>query len=834
MQLKLYQEQCLTKLHEYFASVREFETTSKRHAAQDAWEEGQFFPYHRLKDFPDSKPFICLQVPTGGGKTIIAAHAIDIAKEYLTKRKTGLVLWVVPTQQIYKQTLKSLRTKDHPYRQVLDRASAGRTLILEKDERFTPSDVDGNLVIMMLMMQSTSRETKDFLRMYRDSEFSEFFPSEERLDLHEKMLEEYPMLDTHTDFNQRQIKSSLGNAIRVCEPIIILDEGHRARSLNMQETLARFNPRAIIEFTATPHEASNILEKITGKQLLEEQMVKLPLNVKNVENADWKDTLSAAIVRLNEISESAKKYEEASGVYIRPICLIQVERTGKDQRERGFIHSEDVKEELLKRKGVYENEIAIQSSEKKDLNEFEDANGLLTKNNHIRFIITKDALKEGWDCSFAYVLCLLNTPHSKTGATQLVGRVLRQPYAKKTGVEMLDEAYVISHRQNNVINDIKKGFDEEGLTGLSSQIRLDGTRDNKIKSGTPLTYGVREDYKKAMKHFILPTFVYTNKNTARALDYEADILSRLDWASLDLEGFIQGFRFQDETLVSTTDAVSVSDDDSITYISHKGEIVNTFHEVTPEYIAGEIMNVVPNPWMAYELSEKALKLITKKEKDESKLRHNLYHIADSLRTWLRDRKDELARAVFFDLLEKDIIRFVFFTDSWRPPGQLTVSSEDNPISIRNKEKGGVTGVQRSLFEAEAIVEIDYNKDEKDVALWLDKYEQLFFWMRNYSTKGSYFLQGWRPHKLYPDFISTSRKPDGTYGIDKVFVIESKGMHLVGNEKTKYLEEIFAQCNKVQPKHISELGFEMNTKPITFEVLHLHDWQNKLQALFEEA
>ncbi len=830
MQLKEYQEQCLTTLREYFASVREFEVTDPRYAARAAWETSRF-NYNCLKDFPDSRPFVCLQVPTGGGKTIIAAHAIDIAKQYLTHHKEGLVLWVVPTQQIYRQTLKSLRTKDHPYRQVLDRASGGRTMILEKHERFSPSDVQGNLVIMLLMMQSTSRVTNDFLRMYRDSEFTEFFPSEERLDLHEEMLKQYPMMDTHTDFHLRQIKSSLGNTIRLLEPVIILDEGHRARSLNMQETLARFNPRAIIEFSATPHEQSNVLVKITGQQLLKEQMVKLPINVKNVENADWKDTLSSAIVRLNELRESAKKYEESSGEFIRPICLIQVERTGKDQRERGYIHSEAVKEELLKRKGVYENEIAIQSSEKKDLNEFEDANGLLTKNNHVRFIITKDALKEGWDCSFAYVLCLLNTPKSKTGATQLVGRILRQPYAKKTNIELLDEAYVISHQQNNVINDIKKGFDEEGLTGLSSQIRLDGTRNGMTTTGQPLTYPIRDQFKKALKHFILPTFVYVKNESARGLDYEADILSRLDWSGLKLEPFIKGFAFQNETLITTNDAVSVGEDDSISYVSNKGEIVNTYHDVTPEYLASEIMNVVPNPWMAYELAENVLELLVKKEKDEAKVRHNLYHIADSFRTWLRGKKDELARTVFFELMEKDEIRFVFFTDSWRPPAQMTVSSDEDAITIRHPELG-VTGLQQSLFSAEAIVTTDFNKEEKEVALWLDKYEQLFFWMRNYSSKGSYFLQGWKPHKLYPDFISTSRKPDGTYGIDKVFVIESKGLHLVGNEKTKYLEEIFAECNKAKPKHLSELGFEMNTKPIKFEVLHLHDWQNKLQQLFE--
>ena len=831
MQLKKYQEECLTGLRDFFARVRELEITEKHYAARAAWEESRF-NYNRLKDFPDAKPFICLQVPTGGGKTMLAAHTIDIAKDYLTKHKEGLVLWVVPTQQIYKQTLKSLRTKDHPYRQVLDRSSAGRTLILEKHDRFSPSDVQGNLVVLLLMMQSTSRETKDFLRMYRDSEFSAFFPSEERLDLHEKLLQHYPMLDTHTDFNQRQIKTSLGNTIRLLEPIVILDEGHRARSKNMQETLARFNPRAIIEFTATPHEASNILVKITGKQLLDEEMIKLPLNVKNVANAEWEDTLSSAIVRLNELKEAAEKYEESSGEYIRPICLIQVERTGKDQRERGFIHSEDVKEELLKRKGVYEHEIAIQSSEKKDLNEFEDANGLLTKNNHIRFIITKDALKEGWDCSFAYVLCLLNTPHSRTGATQLIGRILRQPYAKKTGVEVLDEAYVISHKQNTVINDIKKGFDEEGLTGLGSQIKLDGSTDGATSSGVQTSYNVRDHFKSALKHFILPTFVYTKNGVARTLDYEADILSRLDWSSLNIQDFIKIFRFQNDILETTNETVSVSDDDSMTFISHKGEIVNTYNDVTPEYLASEIMNVVPNPWMAYELAEKALALLKKSEKNEEKIRHNLYHIADSFRTWLRDKKDELARTVFFELMKKDEIRFVFFTDSLKTQTEKNAPVEAVPlVHIKPPLRG--EKMQRSLFDPLGIVEDDFDsKDEKDVALWLDSQDQLFFWYKNAVGKNWYFLQGWRSNKLYPDFISTTRKSDGTYGIDKVFVIESKGMHLVGNSKTSYIEEIFAECNKVQPKHISELGFEMNSKPVKFEVLHLHDWENKLQALFE--
>ncbi len=829
MQLRQYQKICLEALTDYLKSVRDCEVTSPRHAAEDAWRETRA-EYHRLKDFPDARPFICLQIPTGGGKTLLAAHAVDIAKEYLTKTKTGLVLWVVPTQQIYKQTLATLRTKDHPYRQVLDRASGGRTMVIEKDDLFTPSDVENNLVVLMLMMQSTSRTTKDFLRMYRDAEFTRFFPSEERLDQQEELLKEYPMLESHEFIGQRQVTTSLGNTIRILSPIVILDEGHRARSLLMQETLAQFNPRAIIEFTATPHPQSNILVKITGKQLLDEEMVKLPLNVKNVENAPWHDALSAAIERLNELQESAKTHEEKSGTFIRPICLIQVERTGDDQRASGLIHALDVKEELLKRQGVYAHEIAIQSSSKKDLNEFDDTNGLLTKQNHIRFIITKDALKEGWDCSFAYVLCLLNTPKSKTGATQLVGRILRQPYAKKTGVELLDEAYVVSHRNNHIIDDIKEGFDNEGLKGIEGQIRLDGSTGRTSQTGPLAAFSIRDRYQKAMKHFFLPTFVYARGDKPRALDYEADILSRLDWSSLDVSAFLTTFRLNADERKTSGLGISLGDDDSVTYISHRGEIVNTYHDATPEYIAGEIMNVVPNPWMAYELAERALSLILNDHQDDDAVRQNLYHICDSFRTWLRDQKDVLARTVFFDMMAKDEIRFVFFTDSWRPPGHIVVPSEGDRITVFDSVRGR-TGVQNSLFDPEAIVSDDYNKDERDVALWLDKYDQLFFWMRNY-TKNGYFLQGWKSNKFYPDFISTSKKPDGSYGIDKVFVIESKGKHLEGNDKTKYIQEIFAKCNRVQPRHISELGFEMNTKPIKFEVLQLHAWQDKLQALFE--
>ena len=86
--------------------------------------------------------------------------------------------------------------------------------------------------------------------------------------------------------------------------------------------------------------------------------------------------------------------------------------------------------------------MAVKSAEIDELKDFDDMGGLMVRDCPMRYIITKQALQEGWDCSFAYVLTILTNPHSKTAMTQLVGRILRQPYARKTHVPALDESYV--------------------------------------------------------------------------------------------------------------------------------------------------------------------------------------------------------------------------------------------------------------------------------------------------------------------------------------------------------------------------------------------------------
>lgn len=145
----------------------------------------------------------------------------------------------------------------------------------------------------------------------------------------------------------------------------------------------------------------------------------MPLNLDPRQGNDWKATLNAALARLNALDAEARKLRADTGRYIRPIMLIQVERTGADQRESGHIHAEDVKDWLLTA-GFDQAEIAIKTAQQNDLNDPENQD-LLSPTNRVRAIITKQALQEGWDCPFAYVLCSLAASANLKAMTQLVG-----------------------------------------------------------------------------------------------------------------------------------------------------------------------------------------------------------------------------------------------------------------------------------------------------------------------------------------------------------------------------------------------------------------------------
>ena len=513
MILKEYQKRTLATVRDFLELLTEWRTKAAKVLEVDsevsidwvakAWERSAptstFLP--RKNGLGEPLPSFCLKIPTGGGKTLLATKVIDLVNTHYRQRQSGLVLWIVPTTQIYNQTLKALKDRDHPYRQQLDLASAGRTLTLEKNSGFNPADIQENLCVLLLMLPSANRVTKDQLRMFRDSGgFDHFFPADDDAAGHAALLERVPNLDTFEQiggFWGRLTKSSLGNTLRLLQPLIILDEGHKAYSRNAKATLEGFNPCMIVELSATPPKEANVLVDIRGRELNEEEMIKLDLHIRNSPSTSWKNTLIESIEHRKRLEEKAREYEAETGVYIRPICLIQVERTGRDQRRPGLVHADDVREYLLQHSEISEELIAVKTSMKDELKEVDEIGGLLSRECPIRFIITKQALQEGWDCPFAYVLTILTNPASKSALTQLVGRILRQPYAQKTHVSWLDESYVFCFQRKgaDLLQEVRRGFGLEGLKGLEGKVVTDA--EGPATPSETVTLKQREQYHKS-------------------------------------------------------------------------------------------------------------------------------------------------------------------------------------------------------------------------------------------------------------------------------------------------------------------------------------------------
>jgi len=288
-------------------------------------------PYSLRKDgMGNSVPNTVLKVPTGGGKTYIAIDALTRIFGKYFNRNSGFVLWIVPNEAIYTQTLKALRDRQHHYRQALDRAAAGKVLILEKSDVLNARDVEANLCVMLLMLQSANRETKDTLKIFQDrGDVHGFTPAEGDQQAHAEALVRTPNLDAYEDMFP-MVKDSLGNALRIIRPVVVMDEGHKAISPLAVDTLYGFNPSFVLELTATPKDVkakggkdpvaarpANVLVEVSGKELEREGMIKMPLNLDARQGIDWKATLNTALERLKKLDAAAVSAVSAYGTDLR-------------------------------------------------------------------------------------------------------------------------------------------------------------------------------------------------------------------------------------------------------------------------------------------------------------------------------------------------------------------------------------------------------------------------------------------------------------------------------------------------------------------------------------
>ena len=773
-------------------------------------------------------------MPTGGGKTLIAVSSIEKINFSYFNKATGLILWIVPTKAIYSQTLKNFKDKVHPYRQVLERAGGKKVKIIEKTDAFSLQDLQEYLCVMLLMLPSANRETKESLRMFKDSgRFIGFFPSPDNYTANEEILSQYRELDKHKIKNPLggvegvSVKHSLGNAIRIARPIVVMDEGHRAYSKLARDTLVGLNPRFILELSATPNMKelmSNVLVNVSGVKLKEEEMIKLPINVTNTKKGDWKKTLCNAYDKLKELEKDSKIYHKKSDKYIRPIMLIQVERTGKDQKDKKFIHSEDVKKYLISHLGISEEAIKIKVAEKDELKD----ESLLSDTSQVRFIITKQALQEGWDCPFAYILAILSKAKSKLALTQLIGRILRQPYTQRTSIDSLNESYIFCYNKvvGEVVSEIKKGLQREGMDDLVDHIRTEESDRKKV------TIKRRPKFKDTK--IFLPRVLCKDKNGQwRKIMYSNDILQEVDLSKISYSKKDTWTPENIDSLQVNSVKIDIENKDgqfSLPYVSQsrKESVIG----IDYVFMIKRLCNFIPHPWEAGRIFDETIDALKVKNISDRKIYLNRAYLLESMEKDINEQMDKLSEKIFIDKLKNGSLCFKIFKHkidiNWTmgPDIDFIVSTSDKKLRTEDD-----SDFQISLFDT--TYQRHYNELEKQVAWYLDEQSAVKWWHRMVA-KQDYHLQGWQKRKVYPDFLAFI-SPDNK--IKRLSVLETKGDHLKGNEDTEYKKKLF----EVLEKHATDNSISVGDMEVVsekeqrmiFRILMEKTWKDDLGKIMED-
>jgi type III restriction enzyme len=450
MELKSYQQKVIKDLEQFLDYVQKYKKTDV--AFNKYWEEkiGIYNPLNGegmtpYKNLIPKTASVCMKVPTAGGKTFIACNALHTIFSAYSSEMPKTVVWLVPWSNLLDQTIDNLRNHEHPYRTKLDSLFNNRVEVYEKKDllqgsNFNPSVVKEQLSIIVMNFASLRASNKEDRKAYQENgQLAQFVT---------QYKDDFQLLNDADE-------TSLINVIRSLNPVLVVDESHNAESKLSVEMLNALNPSFVLELTATPKDNSNIVSMVPAIELKKEHMVKLPVIVYN--HPDKTEVINSALHLQRKLELLSVKQEKEGGKYIRPIVLFQAQ-SNINEDSTTFVK---LKEQLLKI-GIPEEQIKIKTA---NVNELKGVD-LSSKDCPVRFIITINALKEGWDCPFAYILASLADKSSAVDVEQILGRVLRQPYAMMHTDPLLNVSYVLtaSAKFNETIGNIVKGLKESGFS----------------------------------------------------------------------------------------------------------------------------------------------------------------------------------------------------------------------------------------------------------------------------------------------------------------------------------------------------------------------------------
>lgn len=434
---KTYQSQVLESVGAYFKACHVLPSASLafNFVTEKLWGRG--LAYNPLSGFPADMPYFCLRVPTGGGKTWLAAKSVALVNTHLLRCEHSVILWLVPSRPIREQTFRGLKDHTHPYHAALKEVGPVTVMDLDEAKSVTRATLDTSTVVIVATRQAFQVEEEECRKVYQSSGALMHHFDNLSATRRDELLKDGETLPY-----------SLANVLRMRRPFVVVDEAHNSRTELAFDMLARLRPSGVMELTATPdteRTPSNVLHSVSATELKGEEMIKLPVVLETEPN--WQQCLADALARRGELNKLAENDRRKGLGYLRPIVLIQAE---PHNSKHETLTVERVRQELIDNHRIPAEEIVIATGEEKGLEKIDAdfVRGIADEACPVKFVITQRALAEGWDCPSAYILVSMASLHSATAVEQLLGRVLRQPDARHREAKALNQSYAFVVSRN--------------------------------------------------------------------------------------------------------------------------------------------------------------------------------------------------------------------------------------------------------------------------------------------------------------------------------------------------------------------------------------------------
>ena len=781
MELKDYQQRVITDLNDYLTVLENTQLLDV--AFKNYWAEKNVPDITPYKNNVANVPHVCIKVPTAGGKTFIAVNAIKTIFECFARtnpKQAQFVVWLVPSLTILEQTVKALANPDHPYRKQLNIDFRHRVAVYQKHDLLMAADfsldtAQEQLSIVVMSFDSLRAKNKEDRKIYQDNGYLASFLTADN-NHQDGLLDGYDA-------------SALINVMRRLKPVIVVDESHNAETALSVEMLKNLNPNFILDLTATPKNNSNIISYVDAMQLKKQHMVKLPVIVSN--HHDKHKVIEEALILRQQLENIAIRQQNEGGKYIRPIILFQAQAKTADDNTT----FEKIKEFLIS-VSVPAEQIKIKTAQ---INELKNID-LLSPDCPVRYIITVNALKEGWDCPFAYILASLADKSSPVDVEQILGRVLRMPHVQQHGHDLLNMSYVLtaSSRFLDTLQSIIKALNKAGFSDKDYRQALSVVENLVVEKPQQ------------------PAFSFDVLEQAIDIIDDLDSQKIADWQNITIpvhpelvEGQEHGSTGSPSTVNNINTAMASVKQLMTQAISQNAQLVerdwllkdfklaNLDAEINFEHIDTEMYQVdleqvgnndyAPKPFkMDYAVREKFNKYILSLDKSGQifnltarlfQLIGNLYPIDDNdAKTYIGRIVAQMSAEQINDCLERDMAyvrkikqkinalqdahAYKTFTN-WLDVEKITVEPMFSLPPVISP-KGKAPDIAKSLY----LTEDSINNFEHRIINDIAQLDNIVWWHRNLS-KGKGFCINGAFVNHYPDFIVKTKA-------GRMLIIETKG------------------------------------------------------------